>query len=133
VERQPGQLLDVEEPVVPDRVVARGHTLERAVAQARCEDDVHDVLGRPAGRRDRVGERDRALEREVLVEPHLLGELALEGVDERLPHADAAARQEPVLAALLLMPHEEHPALPPQDRGHPDARLHVRSASSRSP
>jgi hypothetical protein len=37
-------------------------------------------------------------------------------VDEALPTVDAAAGQEPILLAGLLVPAEEHTSLPAQDR-----------------
>ena len=49
--------------------------------------------------RDRVDDRDRALDRQVVVDPDLLGELAVQRVDEALAGVDAAAGQQPVLAA----------------------------------
>src|SRR6266508_3804024 len=110
--------------MVADGGVARGHALERAAPQMPGEDDVDDVLGGPARRRDRVRDRHRALEDEVLGEPHLLLELVTERIDERLSRVDAAARQQPVLAPRLLLADEEDPGLPPQDHGHADAGFH---------
>ena len=77
----------------------------------------------PLGR-DRLGDRDRALERERVAEPELLAELALQRLVQALPRVDAAARQQPVLLAGLLLPAEQHAVLPAQQRGHANARLH---------
>ncbi len=46
----------------------------------------------------------------------LLGELALQGVDERLTAPDAAAWQQPVLASALLVADEQDRAAPVQER-----------------
>src|SRR5262245_9645056 len=124
MEGKSDKLLDVEEPVIANGLVSRGHGLQRAVAEAAGEDDVDDVLRRPAGRGDRVGERDRAFEREVVLDSDLLGEFAFHGLEEGLPGADAAARKQPVLPIVLLLPNEKDSVLAPQDRRHPDSRLH---------
>ena len=54
----------------------------------------------------------------------LLLELAAQRLDEALAAVDAAAGQQPVLAAAgLLVPAEEDAALPAEERGDADARL----------
>ena len=119
------QLVGAEESMTADGHVLRGDRLERALAQVAREDDVDDVLrGEAANRRDRVGDSDRPLDRHLVVDPHLLPQLAVEGVDEAFARVHPAAREEPVLAAALLVPAEQDAPLPAQDRGDPDARLH---------
>ena len=104
--------------------VVRGDLLERLPGQVAGEDDVHDVLGGEAAhRRDRVDDRHRPLDRHLGADADLLGELAVEGVDEALAGVDAAARQQPVLLAVLLVPAEEDARLPAQDRRDADPRL----------
>ena len=63
-----------------------------------------------------------------VVDPDLLRELAVQRVDEALARVDAAARQQPVLLSRLLVPAEQHPALPAQDRRDADARLGAHQA-----
>src|SRR5204862_4863657 len=105
--------------------VRRGDALERASREVGREDDVHHVLPDEGTLRcDRVDDGDRPLEREVVADPHLLRELPAQGVDEALAAVDAAARQQPVLAASrLLVPAEEHPSFPTEDGGDADTRL----------
>src|SRR5205814_471298 len=57
----------------------------------------------------------------------LLAELPHEGLHQALPSLHAAAGQQPVLLARLLLPAEQDPALPEQERGDAEARLHQRS------
>ena len=59
----------------------------------------------------------------VVVDPELLGQLAVERVDEALAGVDAAAGEQPVLAAALLVPAEQQAPLPAQDRRDADPRL----------
>ena len=75
-------------------------------------------------RRDRVDDRDRALELDVRLDAELLAQLAPQRLDDRLPRVDAAAGQEPVLLAGLLLTAEQHAALPLEDRRDADARFH---------
>ena len=63
-------------------------------------------------------------EGKVLVDPALLGELSLQGLEEGLPRIDAAAGEHPVLLARFLLADEEGPALAPENGRHPDSRLH---------
>jgi len=52
-------------------------------------------------------------------EPRLLPQLALERVEKALPRSDTAAREEPHLAVVLVMPAEENPAAPAENRRDP--------------
>src|SRR4051794_27466267 len=103
------ELRGVEEAVAADGGVVRRHRLERASGEIAREDDVHDVLRlQSALRRDRVDDRDRALDRQLVPDPDLLVELPVERIDEALAGVDAAAREQPVLAAAcLLVPAQE--------------------------
>ena len=94
MERDAVELVDPEQPVPAHCLVPRGDVRERAVELAG-EHDVDDVLRpeAPLGR-DRLDDRDRALDRQLLVLPdetRLLGELALQRLDEGLAAPDAAA------------------------------------------
>ena len=126
VQREPLELVEVEQPVAAHGLVARDDVGERAVELGR-EDDVDDVLRPEAAlRRDRVDDRDRALDRDlvaVLGQPGLLVELALQRLRQALAAPHAAAGQQPVLGAALLVPAEQDPAVPAEDRRDPDARL----------
>src|SRR5207245_4286743 len=96
-----------------DGGVLRAHCVERASREIAGEDDVDDVPARRrALRRDRIDDRHRPFDRDVLVDADLLGELALERVDEALAGVDAAAWQQPVLLARLLVPAEQDRAAP---------------------
>ena len=91
------------------------------------EHDVDDVLRpeAPLGR-DRLDDRHGAFDGELLVLPHepgLLRQLAVERLDERLAAAQAAAGQQPVLAAALLVAAEKDRAVPSQHGGDADPRL----------
>ena len=70
----------------------------------------------------------------VVPEPELLAELAVQRLLERLPSLDAAAGEQPVLLARLLLPAEQHAVLPAHERRDPDARLvaHLSASTSRS-
>jgi hypothetical protein len=101
-----------------------GDLLERTTGQVACEDDVDDVLrGEAAHRRDRVDDRNRPLHRDLVLDPDLLGQLAVERVDEALAGVDAPAREQPVVATVLLVPAEQEAPLPAQQRGDADAGL----------
>src|SRR5206468_1298962 len=124
VENQAVEVRDREEPVTTHSGVLRGDGLERASSEVAREDDVHDVLLREAARRrDRVDEGDGSLHWQLVVDPDLLRQLAVQRVDEALSGVDAAAGQEPVLLACLLVPAQEHASLPAQDRRDADAWL----------
>src|SRR6185436_356850 len=132
------QVVEAEQAVSADGRVLGVDRLERASAEVAREDDVDDVLRREALHgRDRVDDRDRALDRHLLVDPKLLPELAVEGVDQALPRVHAPAGQEPVLLAGLLVTAEQHSVVPAQQRRDADPRLHhghkSRRASCRAP
>jgi hypothetical protein len=74
--------------------------------------------------RDRVADRDRSLELHVRLDTQLLAQLAAQRLDQRLAAVDAAARQQPVLLARLLLPAEQDAPLPADHRAHSDARVH---------
>ena len=86
-----------------------------------AEDDVDDmpVAGPPAGR-DRLRDGDRPFERKGVPEPELFAELAAERGGQRLAAVDAAARQQPVGAAALLLAAEQDAVLPAHE--HRDAK-----------
>ena len=65
-------------------------------------------------------------------EARLLGELAVERLDERLAAPHAAAREQPVLAAALLVAAEEDRAVPAEQGGDADPRLRVASGPGRA-
>src|SRR6185312_10260453 len=118
------EITDLEEPVPAHGCIPRGDRFERSPAEIAREDDVHDMLRREAvPRGDRVDECDGSFHRELIVDADLLGELAVQRVDETLAAVDAAAGQKPVLLARLLVAAEEHAPLPAQDRRDTDARL----------
>ena len=119
------ELGGLEQPVPAHGRVLRRHRFERPAGQIAGEDDVHDVLrGEGALRRDRVDDRNRALDRNLVLDADLLAKLAMQRVGEALSGVDAAARQEPVLAAPgLLVPAEQDPVLPAQHGRYADARL----------
>src|SRR5438093_6196249 len=118
------QLARPEEAMAADGCIPRGHCLERPPAEIPGEDDVDHVLGREApGRRDRVHDRHRPFYGQLIVDPDLLGQLAVQRVDEALPGVDAAPWQEPVLLAGLLVSAQQNAAFPAQDRGHADSGL----------
>ena len=118
------QLVGREEPVAADGRVVGSDPFERAAAQVAREDDVDDVLRREAADRcDRVDDRDRAFHRNLVLDPDFLGQLAVQRVDEALAGVHAAARQEPVLAVVLLVTAEQQAGLPAQQRRDPDPRL----------
>src|SRR5262245_60755605 len=100
------------------------HGLQRSSPQVAGEDDVDDVLGGSAVRRDRFDDGDRALERQVLFDPALLGELAFQRLKQSLPAIDAASGKHPVLLARLLLADKEDAALAPEDGRNPDSRFH---------
>ena len=85
-------------------------------------------------RRDRVDDRDRALDRQISSSmPTSSRELAVQRVDEALADVDAAAGQQPVLAAArLLVPAEQDAILPAEERRDPDARLERHQADGRA-
>ena len=58
----------------------------------------------------------------LVPEPELLAELAPQRLVERLAAVDAAAREQPVLLAGLLLPAEQHAVVPADQRGDADAR-----------
>jgi GTP-binding protein HflX len=57
------------------------------------KDDVDDVLGGRAGRRDRVGDRHGSLEHEVLVQADLFGELPVQLVLNKVDAVDPLGRR----------------------------------------
>ncbi len=114
-----------EEACALHRRVLRLDVAERPVREIGGEDDVHDMLAREhRGRCDRVDDRDRPFELHVGFDPELLAQLPAQRLDQRLPHVDTAARQQPVLLARLLLAAEQHAPLPEQDRRDTDPRLH---------
>ena len=119
------ELRAVEEPMAAHGGVVRRGRLERAAGEIAGEDDVHDVLRRERTlRRDRVDDRDRALDRDLVLDADLFAQLAVQRVREALARVDAAAGQEPVVAAAgLLVPAEQDAVLPAQHGGDADARL----------
>src|SRR5207249_5838427 len=117
-------LLEIEDPMVSDGGVTRGHSFQRATTQMSREDDVHDMLWGHARRRDRVGDRNGALEGKILFDSDLLGELAQQCVHQGLAGPHTAPRKKPVLAPRLLLPNEQDPVLPAKDGGDADARTH---------
>ena len=86
------EVLHSEESMAAHRRVVRRDRLEGASAKVAGEDDVDDVLRceAPDGR-DRVDDCDGTLDGQVFVDADLLGELAMERVDEALTGVDAAA------------------------------------------
>ena len=117
--------LDGREQAVPlhGRILG-AHGLERPAREVGREDDVDDVLRRERARgRDGVDDRHRPLERHLAVEAELLPQLAAQRLHEALSGVDAAAGQQPVLAAVLLVPAEQDAVAPAQDCGHANARL----------
>src|SRR5712692_6765720 len=124
MQHDPVELVDGEEAVAANGGILGPHRLERASGQVAGEDDVHDVLARErALRRDRVDDRHRAFDGDVLVDPDLLSELALERVDDALAGVDAAAGEQPVLLARLLVTAEQNRAAPVEHGRNADARL----------
>ena len=118
------QIGDFEQAVTAYRGVLRRDGLQRSPAEIAREDDVYDVLRHEAAlRADRIDNRDRTFHRQLIVDADLLCELAVQRVDEALATVDAAAWQEPVLLAGLLVSAEEHASLPAQDRRDSNARL----------
>src|SRR6476646_4426652 len=117
----------VEEPVAAHGRVLGGDSFERASREIAREDDVHDVLRRErALRRDRVDDRDRPFDRELVLDPDLLAKLAVERIDKALARVDAAAGQQPVLAAVgLLVAAQEDPVRPAQERRDADPWFHA--------
>ena len=110
------QLVDREQPMASHRAVLRRHGFEGPPRQVPGEDDVDDVFRREgSNRRDRVHDRNRPLHRNVVVDADFLRQLTVQCVHEALARVDAPAGQEPVLAARLLMPAEQHPAAPAQN------------------
>src|SRR3954447_712075 len=119
-----GQLVRSEQAMTAHGGVVRGDGLERPAAEVAGEDDVDDVLGCEAAHgRDRVDDRDRPFDRHLVGDTDLLGELAVQRVDERLARVDSPTGQKPAVAAGLFMPAEEDPPLPAQHRGDADAWL----------
>src|SRR5712691_11470996 len=102
------EVVDGEQPVAANGGVLRADRVERPSREVAGEDDVDDMPagGRALGR-DRVDDRNRALDGDVLVDSDLLGELALERVDQALARVYAAAGKQPVLLARLLVPAEQ--------------------------
>src|SRR5581483_4774401 len=125
----------VEQPVPAYRGVLRGHGLERPSGEVGREDDVHDVLrAEPALGRDRVDDRDRPLDWQLVGDADLLEQLAMERGDEALARIDAAAGQEPILAAAgLLVAAQQDAVLPAQNRRDTDARLLHQAAEEPKP
>src|SRR6266545_3811190 len=115
---------DSEQAVPADGCVLRCHAFERAPTEIAREDDVDDVLRREAAyRRDRVDDRDGPLDRQLVVDPDLLRQLAVEGVDEALARVHTATREQPVLLPALLVTTEKDASPPAQDRRDTDPRL----------
>src|SRR6266545_2171511 len=130
------EVVEREEAVPADGGVLRADGFQRAAAQVAGEHDVHDVLRRQRPlRRDRLDDAHRSLERNVLVDPELFDELAVQRIHEALAAVDAAAAQQPVLLARLLVATEEDLAAPAEERRDADARLarHVLDPKPRSP
>ena len=132
------ELLKREQPVAAYGGVLGRDGLERAAGKVGGEDDVDDVLGGEApGRCDRIDERDGALQRQLNVladDSDLFAQLPHECLHEALAGVDAAAGEEPVLLAGLLVPAEEHTIVPAQQRRDADPRLSAHaSACARGP
>src|SRR4030095_6464990 len=104
---------------------------ERPALQVPREDDVDDVLRREAThRRDRVDDRDGPLDRNLVFQAAPRGELAVWRAPEPLARVHAPAGEQPVGPPVLLVPAQEDPPAPAQDRGDPDARLGAPPASA---
>ena len=91
------------------------------------EDDVDDVLRRQgAARRDQstiaIGPSNGAPR-----DPDLLGDLAVECIDQRLAGVHAATRKQPDIASALVVPAEQDAVAPAQERRDADPRLCGRS------
>src|SRR5579864_1264740 len=119
------ELRTVEQTMAADRGVARRRRFEGPAGEIAGEDDVDNMLGNErALRGDRVHDRDRPLDRDLVLDAYLLAQLPVQRVGEALARVDAAAGQEPVVAATgLLVLAEQDPLLPPQHCRYPDARL----------
>src|SRR5262245_44896552 len=132
VEHDLVQLPRVEEPVTAHGRVLRRDRLQGSPLEVAREDDVDDVLrGDAVSRRDRVDDRDRTLDGNLVVQPDLFGQLPVQRADEALTRVHPTAGEQPVRAAVLLVPAEQDPSAPAQDRGHPDPRLGAHHASAR--
>src|SRR3954451_12271400 len=123
----PVEVALVEQAVAAHGRVLRGDRFERATGEVAREDDVHDVLRRErALRRDRVHDRDRPFDGQLVLDSDLLAKLAVQRIDEALARVDAAARQQPILAAIgLAVAAEEDPGLPAQDGRDADPGFHA--------
>src|SRR5712691_3356037 len=118
------EVVDGEQPVAADGCVLRADRVQRPPREVAGEDDVVVMpAGRRAVRRNRVDDRNRALDGDVLVDSDLLGELALERVDQALARVHAAAGKQPVLLARLLVPAEQDRPAPVEHGRHADARF----------
>ena len=102
---------------------------QRRIGQRNGVDDVHDVAARAvARRRDRLRERHRLAARQA-AQSALLRQLAPKRVLHRLPRLDPAARQQPVGAPRLLVPHEHERVAAVQEPADAQSRrlvLHAR-------
>ena len=81
------------------------------------------VRGKAADRRDRVHDRDRPLTRDLVGHADLLRQLAVQRAHEALAGVHATPGQQPVRPARLLVPAEQDPSSPLQDRRHPNPRF----------
>src|SRR5579864_5773698 len=119
------ELRTVEQTMAAHGSVARCRRFERPPGEVAGDDDVHAVLCRERALwRDRIDDRHRPLDRDLVLDPNLFAQLPVQRIGEALARVDAAAGQEPVVAATgLLVLAEQDPLLPPQHCRHPDARL----------
>src|SRR6185295_19719248 len=72
---------------------------------------------------NRVDDRDRSFHGQLIVDSDLLGELAVQCIHQALTGVDAAAGQQPVLLAGLLVPAQQHLVLPAEDCRNANARF----------
>src|SRR5262249_9589832 len=76
--------------------------------------------------RDRLDDRHWPFDGQLHPALHnagFLGELALERLRERLAAVHAAAGKQPVLVTALLVPDQEYPPVPTENRGYSNARF----------
>ncbi len=126
MQRDLRQLLRIEQPVAAYGRIVGGDRFERPFAEMPREDDVDDVARRSAasaGLIDSTTAIGPSSGRSSSI-PHLLGQLALKGVDEGLAAVHAAPRKQPVLATVLLVTAEQDPVAAPEQSRHAEPRLH---------
>ena len=136
VKRNRVQLVNVKCAMTTDGGVLGRDILERP-GDVRREDDVQHVLSfRCLVGRDRIDQCDGAFERYVTAfreEPRLLPQLPPQSADQALARSDTASRKEPHLIHPFLVPEQQDPSAPAEDRRDANARLHAQCADDPKP